>query len=151
MSNVAGGNIAESVAVVGCIDPDAYATGATNDDVVDMKYFHEVMYVVMAGDLGSSATIDFGVYGDTASNGSFATLITGKSITQLTDAGTDSNKQAIVRVTAEEVAAQGLRYLRGKLTVGAATSDAGVVTLASPNRYEPVSGFDLSSVDEIIM
>lgn len=151
MSNAVRGNIAESFGVVGCIDPDAYATGATNDDVVDMRYFEEVMYVVMAGTLGSSATIDFAVYGDTASNGAFSTLITGKSITQLTEAGTESDKQAIVRVTAEEVAAQGLRYLRGKLTVGAATSDCGVVTLASPSAYEPVTAYDLSSVSEVVM
>lgn len=142
--------LSESLAVVDCIDPDAYGTGAVNGDVIDMKHHRRVLFVVMAGDLGSSATLDFAVNGDTASNGSFATAITGKAITQLTQAGTDSDKQALVEVTAEQVAAQGLRYIRGTMTVGAATSDCGVVTLADFSRYSPASEYDLSSVDEIV-
>ncbi len=142
--------LSEMLAVVDCIDPDAYTTGAVNGDVIDMKLHRRVMFVVMAGTLGSSATLDFAVYGDTASNGSFATKITGKEITQLTQAGTDSNKQAIVEVTAEEVAAQGYRYIRGTLTVTTATSDAGAIGLADFSRYGPASENDLSSVDEIV-
>lgn len=150
MANVARGNIAENFAVIGTIDPDSYTAAAYNTDVIDMLYFREVMFVVMAGDLGASATLDFLVNGDTASGGSYATAITGKAITQLTQAGTDSDKQVIVRVTAEEVAAQGLRYIRGTMTVGTATSDAGVAVFGSPFRYAPAADYDLSTVDEII-
>lgn len=142
--------LSEQLAVVSCIDPDAYGTGAVNGDVIDMENFRRVLFIVQAGTLGSSATLDFGVYGDTASGGSYATLITGKSITQLTEAGTDSDKQALVEVTAEEVAAQGLRYIRGTMTVGTATSDAGVVALAGHARFQPASDLDLASVDEIV-
>lgn len=142
--------VTETWAVVATIDPDAYGTGAQTGDVIDMLYWEEVMFVVLAGTLGTVATLDFAVYGDTASNGSFATLITGKSITQLTEAGTDSDKQAIVRVTAEEVAAQSLRYLRSTATLAAATSDYGVIALGRAANYAPVSGYDLSSVDEVV-
>lgn len=142
--------LSEALAVVSCIDPDAYTTGATNGDEIDMAVHARVIFIVMAGTLGSSATLDFAVYGDTTSGGSFATAITGKSITQLTEAGTDADKQAIVEVTAEEVAAQGLRYIRGTMTVGTATSDAGVVALADHSRYSPASEYDLASVDEIV-
>jgi len=142
-------NLSEDLAVVATIDPDAYGTGAQNSDGIDMEYWREVVFVVMAGTLGSSATLDFGVYGDSASGGSYATLITGKSITQMTEAGTDSDKQAIVRVTAEEVAAQGLRYIRGTMTVGTAASDCGVIALGGNGRYNPASDYDLASVDEI--
>lgn len=142
--------LSERVGVVATVDPDAYGTGDQTTDVIDMKNVNRVMFVVMAGTLGTSATLDFLVKGDTASNGSFTTTITGKSITQLTEAGTDSDKQAIVEVTAEEVKAQGFRYIRGTLTIGAAASDAGVIAIASGLAYEPASDYDLASVDEIV-
>ncbi len=132
-----------------CIDPDAYTTG-TQTATVDMKLHRRVMFIVMAGTLGSSATIDFLVYGSAFSNMASAGAITGKAITQLTQAGTDSDKQAIVEVTAEEVAAQGYRYIRGSLLIGTQTSDAGVVALADYSRYTPASENDLASVDEIV-
>jgi hypothetical protein len=150
MANVAKGNIAENFAVIGTIDPDAYTAAAYTTDVIDMLHWREVMFVVMAGDLGASATLDFVVNGDTASGGSYSTAITGKSITQLTQAGTDSDKQVVVRVTAEEAAAQGFRYLRGTMTVATATSDAGVIVLGAPSRYSPATDYDIASVDEII-
>lgn len=148
MENNTMDRLTERLAVVATIDPDAYGTGAQTSDVIDMTNHRRVIFVVMAGALGSSATLDFEVRGDAASNGSFTTPITGKSITQLTEAGTDSNKQAIVEVTSEEVAAQGLRYVRGLATLGAATSDYGVVAIAGDSRYQPAD--DLASVDEIV-
>lgn len=142
--------LSEQLAVVSCIDPDANAAGALNGDVIDMQKCKRVLFIIMAGDLGTNATLDWVLKGDTASGGSFATTITGKSITQLTQAGADDNKQVVVEVTAEEVAAQGLRYVRETLTTGIATSDSGTVALAGFGRYSPASEFDLASVDEIV-
>lgn len=144
-------NIAEGFYVIGTIDPDANTTGTLTVDVIDMMHWEQVMFVVMAGDLGSSATLDFAVLGDVASGGSFATALTGKAITQLTQAGSDSDKQAIVRVSADEVAAQSLRYIRGLLTTGTATSDSAVIALGKPRHYAPATGRDLSTVDEVIL
>lgn len=139
--------LSEQLAVVGCIDPDAYTANSYDTDVIDMKYHRRVIFIVQAGDLGSSATLDFAVYeGATTSP---ASALSGKSITQLTEAGTDSNKQAIVEVSAEELTPT-CRYLKGTLTVGTATSDAGVLVLADVSRYEPGNAFDLASVDEIV-
>lgn len=143
-------NISDYIGVVATIDPDAYTAAAYNTDVIDMSGYDRVAFIVMAGDLGSSATLDFVVNGDTASGGSYATAITGKAITQLTQAGSDSDKQAIVNVRSEEVKAQGLRYIRGTMTVGTATSDCGLIALAT-NRFNPAAGYDLSTVDEIVV
>lgn len=143
-------NISENVAVLATIDPDAYGTGDQTTDVIDMRYWREVMFVVMAGTLGSSATLDFVVAGSAVVGMTSSATITGKSITQLTEAGTDSDKQAIIRVSAEEVAAQGFRYIQGTLSVGTATSDAGVIAIGTHARYNPASDFDLASVDEIV-
>lgn len=142
--------LSEALAVVSCIDPDAYAASTVNGDVIDMQKIKRVMFVLQAGDLGSSATLDYAIYGDTASGGSFTTKITGKEITQLTQAGSDSNKQVIIEVTAEEVAAQGLRYIQDEMVVGTATSDCGAIAFAGGLRYSTASDNDLSTVDEIV-
>ena len=79
----------QAVAVVDCIDPDAYTTGAVDGDIVDMRDFEQVMFIVQAGTLGTNATVDFQVYqGKTSAMGT-PVGITGAAITQLTEAGTD--------------------------------------------------------------
>lgn len=141
--------LSEQMAVVGAIDPDQYAASTVSTDVIDMLNFRRVLFIVKAGVLGASATLDFEVNGDTASGGTFATQITGKAITQMTKAGTDDDKQALVEVTAEEVAAQGFRYIRGDLTIGVAASYADVTALGAHTRYHPANMYDVASVDEI--
>ena len=140
--------LSEKLALVACIDPDAYTTGTQGSDSIDFENRRRAIFIVMAGTLGSSATLDFKVQG--SANNSTWVDISGKAITQLTDAGTDSDKQAIVEVTAEELATLGYRYARGVMTVGVATSDAGVVALSDSARYAPANTYDLASVDEIV-
>lgn len=144
-----GKKLSEAVAVVACIDPDAYATGAQTSDWIDMSKQERVLFIVQAGTLGSSATLDFKVQQSAAANGANPADITGKAITQLTEAGTDSDKQALVEVRASELT-DGYRYIAGVMTVGAATSDAGMVAIAGNPVYGPASDYDLASVDEIV-
>ena len=139
------------LAVVDCIDPDANTTGDITGDIIDMKDFEQVMFVVQAGTLGTNATVDFQVYQGKTSGMGTPVVITGAAITQLTEAGTDSDKQAVVVVKQADLnAAAGYRWIRGTLTVGVATSDAGVVGLGGYPTYGPASDYDLASVDEIV-
>lgn len=140
----------EEWAIVATIDPDAYGTGDQTSDVIDMADFVEIAVIVLGGTLGSSATLDVAAKGDTASNGSFATTITGKSITQMTEAGTDSDKQAVISITQEDLMAQGYRYVRILASIAAAASDAAVLVLGRSAHYSPVADYDLASVDEIL-
>ncbi len=142
--------LSEELAIVATIDPDVHTAAAYTTDVIDMDDFRRVIFIVMTGAMVATSTVDFVVKGDTASGGSFTTTVTGKSITQLTAAGTDDDKQVIVEVTSEECGLQGFRFLRGTLTVGTADSDASVIALAGGLRYSPASDFDLASVDEIV-
>ena len=142
--------LSENLAVVATIDPDAYAAAAYNSDIIDMKLHRRVLFIVQAGELGASATLDFKVQEGAASDLSDAADLTGKAITQLTKAGTDDDKQALVEVTAEEVAAAGGRYIRGVMTVGTAASDCGLLALAAFSRYGDAAANDLSTVDEIV-
>ncbi|MCA9906244.1 MAG: hypothetical protein KC547_20455 [Anaerolineae bacterium] len=144
--------LSERLAVIATIDPDVTAAGTVITDEIDMSKYRRVMFIVMAGTLGSSATLDFSVKGGASSNaGSHSTAITGKSITQLTQAGTDeSDRQAIVEVSATEVRAQSLRYIEGSLVVATASSDAAVIVLGEPAHALPATEIDLASVAEIV-
>jgi len=121
-------------------------TGTDGTDIIDMHYWTEVAFLVQAGELGASATVDFSIEASAASNMSSPATI--RSITQLTKAGTDDDKQVIITVRDAELSKSGYRYVRGKLTVGAAACDVAVVALGK-GRYHPASDFDLASVDEI--
>ena len=142
------GNLADMLAVVATVDPGNLSAGSHSTDAVDMSKFEEVMFIVAVGTLGTSGTVDFKVQESDQAAGTYSD-ISGKSITQLTDAGNDDNKQAVVVVKASELT-PGKRYVKGVLTVGTAASDACVVAIAGKPRYAPASAFDLSSVDEIV-
>jgi hypothetical protein len=141
----------EAVAVLGVIDPDANTAAAYTSDWGDMGKFKKAMAIVFAGTLGSSATLDAKLQQATDSSGTGAKDISGKSITQLTEAGTDSDKQAIIEVDASELdVAGGFRYVALVMTVATATSDSGGVLLGFEPRFGPASDNDLASVDEIV-
>lgn len=141
----------DMAAVVGVIDPDANAAATYTSAWVDMSKYSELLAIVMAGDLGSSATLDAKLEQATDGSGTGAKDITGKEITQLTQAGTDSNKQALINLAADELdVANGFDFARLSMTVATATSDCGAVVLGFRPRYGQASDNDLASVDEIV-
>lgn len=146
----------ERVAVVSVIDPADRASGTTTGDAIDMSVHDQVMFIVMVGNIQKPNTIDFKVTESATSGGTY-TPISGKAITQLTQAGTDHNKQAIINVSASELGA-GMRYLKGRLYVAGVTGTGNnaqsVLTLAFKSRYSSATTSttygDLASVDEIV-
>lgn len=102
-------------------DPDAYAIGAANGVIIDRQGFDEVLFEVNSGTLGAAATLDFKVQHGNDSGLSDAADVTGAAITQMVKA-TDDDKIVLLRIRGEGLK----RYIRGVLTIGVATSDAGV-------------------------
>lgn len=142
----------ERAAVLATIDPDVTTASTVVSDYCDMTKFRRVMAVVMAGTLGSNATLDAKLRQATDASGTSVKDITGKSITQLTQAGTDaSDKQAIINCMAEELDVEGgFTHVALSVTLAVATSDLGAVVLGFDARHEPASDNDLASVDEIV-
>jgi len=135
--------------VVATIDPDVTTASTVVSDYVAMADFEEILAIVMAGTLGSSATLDAKLVQATDASGTSAKDITGKAITQLTEAGTDSDKQALIGCLASELdTANSFTHVALSVTVATATSDVGAVVLGFDARFEP--GADLASVDEIV-
>lgn len=139
----------QRVAVVGVIDPDANTAATYLTAAIDMQDWRRVLFIVQVGDIATNGTVDFTVTASATSGGSYA-LVTGKSITQLTEAGTDSNKQVLLEVRADEVLTAGKRYIKGQLVTGTAAADSGVIAIGEPAHYGPANDNDLTTVDEIV-
>lgn len=140
----------EIAGIVGIIDPDAYSASTVLTGAIDCADFAQLVFIVQAGDLGASATLDFKVTASDASGGTY-TDVAGTAITQLTQAGSDSNKQAIVALDTAHILALGKRYVKGSMTIATAASDAGVIVLGYRPHYLPATNYDLSTVDEIVV
>lgn len=144
-------NPSARLSVAGIIDPDAYAAGTYTTGWVDMAKFFSAAALVMAGDMGASATIDAKIEQATDSSGTGAKDITGLAITQLTKAGTDDNKQAEINIQQGDLDKNnGFRFVRLSITVGTAACDAAGLIIGLDPRYGDGTANDLSSVDEVV-
>lgn len=141
----------QHAAVAGVIDPDSYSTGTQTTGWIDMQTFEAIMAVVQAGDLGTSATIDAKIEQATDGSGTDAKDVSDKAITQLTQAGGDSDKQAIVNVYADDLDTEGeFTHVRLSLSVGTASSDASALVLGFYPHYGPADEHHLASVAETL-
>lgn len=142
----------DRAALAARIDPDVTAAGTVTSGWVDMAMFDKIMAVVFAGTLGASATLDAKLEQATDSSGTAAKDISGKAITQLTQAGTDqSDSQAIINCRADELDVNnGFSHLRLSITVATASSDAAGAVFGFNARQGPASDNDASSVVEIV-
>ncbi|PHP68188.1 hypothetical protein CSC94_05925 [Zhengella mangrovi] len=141
----------DRAAIVGAIDPDVTAAGTVTTGWIAAKDFLTFMAIIMAGTLGTSATLDAKIEQATDSSGTGAKDVSGKAITQLTQAGTDSDKQAIINLRADELdVANDFTHFRLSLTVATASSDAGAIVLGLDPAYGTASDNDAATVDEIV-
>lgn len=138
-------------AVVGVINSASHAASTVTTGWIDMGQFEKLMAIIMAGVLGASATLDAKFQQATDGSGTGAKDIAGKSITQLTKAGSDDNKQAIINLTGEELdVTNAFTHVRLSMTIGVAASQAAALVQGFNARYAPGSDSDLASVDEIV-
>jgi len=116
------------------IDPDAYPAASYNGAAIDTQGFTYATFLVQVGTMGASATLDFQVQEADSSGGPFSS-ISGTAITQLTQAGGDSDSvvKVVVRCEGQK------RYLRGNMVVAVAACDAGSVCLLSGAKERPVA------------
>lgn len=140
----------ERAAVVGVIDPDAYTNAEYKTAFVPVSKFRRLMAVIMVGTLGSSATVDAKLQRATDAAGTSAEDITGTGITQLTQAGTDSDKQVIINYDTAGEEGNAKNYIGLSVTIGVAASDMGALLLGFDAMQAPASDNDLASVDQIL-
>lgn len=141
----------EVAAVVGNIDPDAYAASTvTTNEYIPLKNFRRFMAIIQAGDIVSTGTIDAKLVSYTNGSGTGAADVTGSAITQLTQAGTDSNKQVVINFDPSKLAGSAATHFKLSVTMGTAGADLSAVVLGFDPLYAPASDNDTSTVDEIV-
>jgi len=134
--------------LVGVIDPDAYAAGTYTTGWVNAGLYNGFLAWIFAGDLGTNATVDAKIQQASSSSGTGAKDLTGAAITQLTQAGTDDNKQVAINFKTESLDTNnGFSWVRLSMTVGTATSDCGGALFGYDARF-PVN--HASTVDEVV-
>lgn len=130
------------------IDPQS-ATTVKSTGWINLGLFDSALAVIAVGVLGSSTTVDAKLEQATTAAGAGVKDITGKGITQLTQAGTDDNKQVLINVRAADLdIPNSFAFVR--LTVTPATSTAllfGALFGMDP-KYGPAT--DATTVDQIV-
>lgn len=141
----------EQIALLDAIDPDENSAATYTTAWMPAKNFSTFMAVVLAGAMGSSGTIDAKLEQATDASGTGAKDISGKAITQLTEAGTDSDKQAIINLKVDELDAENnFDHIRLSITVATAASDSAGLLFGVGPYNAPASDYDAATVDEIV-
>jgi len=104
---------------------------------------------VLVGEMQATSTVDAKLEQATDGSGTGAKDISGKSITQLTAAGSDDDKQVIINCRDDELdVANSFTHVRLSITTATAASDSAGLILGHDSRYSPET--DLASVDEVV-
>lgn len=135
--------------VMAVLNPISQSPATVVTGYVSMSMFQNILALLQVGVLGSGATVDAKLVQATDSSGTSAKDIAGKAITQLTQAGTDANKQVEINCSADELdVANGFTHVALSVTSGSTASLISAAVLGFDARYEPAT--DATTVDEII-
>lgn len=140
----------EICAVLGAVDPQS-ANAVKTSGWISTALFRRLMAVVQVGAMTATGTVDAKFQQATSAAGAGAKDVTGTSITQLTAAGTDDNKQVVINLsTAQLDVAGGFAYVRLSITPATAASLISGLVLGFDPRTMPASDNDATTVDEIV-
>lgn len=116
-------------------------TGEVNSGWASMANLHGILFVISVGDIAAGGTLDAQVEQATTSAGAGIKDITGKAITQLTQAGGDSDSNPIcIWVAAEDLdVANDFDHVQLEVTGAVAAAEYSVIAYGVPARYVPVA------------
>lgn len=136
--------------IVGVIDPDVTVASAVSTGWISAKAAFSYMALIMAGTLGTAATLDAKLEQATDGSGTGAKDITGKAITQLVKASNDDD-QAVINLQQEDLDTVNLfTHFRLTMTVAVADSDIAGLVIATGFRHGNGEDNDLASVVEVV-
>lgn len=141
----------ERIAVLAAINPASQGAGTVTTGWVAVSTFDALLAVIQAGALGTAATLDAKIQQAKDATGTGVKDITGKALTQLTQAGTDkSNKQAVIGVRTEDLdVANDFAFVRLSITVATAASLMSAIILGIGARHgKPTAA---ASVDQTVV
>lgn len=118
---------------------DSVNPATLNGTFVNMENYHRAWLVVDVGDIVATGTVDVSIQQDDTGSGANAKAITGKAITQLTQAGGDSDDAVCIELRSEELdVAGGFNWIRFVIVVGTAAAEFSALLFLGCPRYAPV-------------
>jgi hypothetical protein len=141
----------ELFSVLATIDPASQAVGTTSTGWIAAGNHHNLLALVQSGALGTGATLDAKFQQAQDASGTGAKDLTGKAITQLTQAANGSAKQALINLRPDDLdVANGYAYVRLSVTVGVAASLTAAQVLGVNPRFAPGDASNQAAVVQIV-
>jgi hypothetical protein len=140
----------DRIQVAATIDPQS-ASSAKTSDWVSMETYDSVLVLIAVGALGSSGTVDAVIHQATDSSGTGAKVLSPtKAITQLTQAGSDDNKQVKINIRGDELdRANSFNHIAVVVTPATAASEISAVIVGANSKLESDTT-ELASVAETV-
>lgn len=141
----------EVAAYVGGFDPASVAAGTVYSSYIPMALFRRFLAALKTGAMTANSTVDAKIIAYTSGAGANPTDVTGTTITQLTQAGTDGSKVVLINLNVDKVS-RSLKFthFRVQVVVATAASLLDLSVWGFDPRYDPAADNDIAAVDEIV-
>ena len=104
---------------------------------LDMENYHRAFLLLNVGEMVQGATLDLALWEAQDNTGTGAQALTGKAITQLTQAGGDGDDLCGIELRSEEMT-PGYKYLQVRMTIANAAVEVGYTLFGFISRYNYV-------------
>ncbi|MEO5331323.1 MAG: hypothetical protein H7839_04815 [Magnetococcus sp. YQC-5] len=138
----------ENVAILSNLPPASQGAGTVTTGWVSVSGFHNLLAVLSVGAMAATATLDAKLQQATSAAGAGAKDITGKAITQLTQAGGDGDQQVMINLVPGDLD-EGFGFVTLSITAAAAASVVGASVMGMDPVYSPATG-NHAGVKEIV-
>lgn len=106
---------------------------------VSLANYHRAVLILNVGDMAAGATVDAGIQQASDNTGTGVKAISGKTITQLTQAGGDASSFVVIELRTEELdVTNGFEHVRFYVTTAVNTVIYSAVLLGIVTRFAPV-------------
>ena len=117
---------------------DSFAIGTHDSSYVSLANYHRAVLVLNVGDIQAGGTGACSIRQATSTAGAGATTITGKSITQLTQAGGDSDDLVCIELRTEELnRTSGYDCVSVRVVVAGAAAELSYILFGTVPRFPP--------------
>jgi hypothetical protein len=141
----------EQLSVLATLDPSNQAAGAANSAWVPLASHLCLLALVQTGALGTGATVDAKLQQAVDASGTGAKDVSGKAITQLTQAASGANRQALINLRAEELDVNnGFAYVRLVVTVAVAAANTSAQLLGVNPRLASAEVANQAAVAQVV-
>jgi len=119
---------------------DSFGAGTSDSTYVSLANYHRAVLVLNVGDMQATATLACSIRQATSTAGAGAKVITGKSITQLTQASGDGDDLICIELRTEELdVVNGFDCVSVRVVVTNAAVEYGYVLYGAIPRFQPTA------------